>query len=149
MENEFGEQAQPMIHEGVMYVSDAKWTFAIDAVSGKQLWRVPVGFDPDTPRVVCCGVSNKGVALYKGMLFRTTLDAHVVALDQKTGKELWKQKVADWKQGYSLTLAPLLANGVLMTGCSGAEFGARCFIDGWEPETGKHLLATLDGSRAW
>ena len=139
MENDTGEQAQPMIHDGVMYVSDAKWTFAIDAVSGKQLWRTPVDYDPDTPRVVCCGVSNKGVALYKGMVLRTTLDAHVMALDQKTGKQIWKQKAADWKQGYSLTAAPLLANGVLMTGCSGAEFGARCFIDGWEPETGKHL----------
>ena len=139
MENDTGEQAQPMIHDGVMYVSDAKWTLAIDAVSGKQLWRTPVDYDPDTPRVVCCGVSNKGVALYKGMVLRTTLDAHVMALDQKTGKQIWKQKAADWKQGYSLTAAPLLANGVLMTGCSGAEFGARCFIDGWEPETGKHL----------
>ena len=99
MENELGEQAQPMIHNGVMYVSDAKWTIAIDAVSGKQLWRTPVDYDPDTPRVVCCGVSNKGVSLYKGMVFRTTLDAHVVALDQKTGKQIWKQKAADWKQG--------------------------------------------------
>ena len=56
---------------------------------------------PETPRVVCCGVSNKGVAIYNGKVFRTTLDAHVVALDQKTGKEIWKQKVAEWKEGYS------------------------------------------------
>jgi alcohol dehydrogenase (cytochrome c) len=139
MENELGEQAQPMVHNGVIYVSDAKWTFAIDSLTGKQLWRTAVNYDPDTPRVVCCGVSNKGVALYKGMVLRTTLDANVIALDQKTGKELWKKNVADWKQGYSLTAAPMIANGVLITGCSGAEFGARCFLDGWEPETGKHL----------
>ena len=94
MENELGEQAQPMIHDGVMFVSDAKWTVAVDAQTGKLLWRTPVDYDPDTPRVVCCGVSNKGVALYKGMVFRTTLDANVIALDQKTGKQIWKQNVA-------------------------------------------------------
>jgi alcohol dehydrogenase (cytochrome c) len=139
LQNELGEQAQPLVYDGVMYVSNARWTYAIDAVSGKMIWRTPVDYDPDTPRVVCCGVSNKGVALFEGKVFRTTLDAHVVALDQKTGKQVWKQKVAEWKEGYSLTVAPLVANGVLITGCSGAEFGARCFLDGWDPATGKKL----------
>ncbi|HKA46007.1 MAG TPA: PQQ-dependent dehydrogenase, methanol/ethanol family [Burkholderiales bacterium] len=139
LDNTFGEQAQPLVYDGVIYVSNAKWTVAIDAVTGKQLWRTPVDFEEGTPQVVCCGVSNKGVALYEGKVFRTTLDAHVVALDQKTGKEVWKQKVAEWKQGYSLTVAPTVANGVLITGCSGAEFGARCFLDGWDPATGKKL----------
>ena len=139
LENNFGEQAQPLVFDGVIYVSNAKWTVAIDAVTGKQIWRTPVDFEPDTPRVVCCGVSNKGVAIYEGKVFRTTLDAHVVALDQKTGKQIWKQKVAEWKEGYSLTVAPTVANGVLITGCSGAEFGARCFLDGWDPATGKKL----------
>jgi alcohol dehydrogenase (cytochrome c) len=139
IENELGEQAQPLIYNGVMYVSDARWTIAIDAVTGKQLWRTPVDFAPETPRVVCCGVSNKGVALYNGKVFRTTLDAHVVALDMKTGAQIWKQKAAEWRDGYSQTVAPLVANGVLVTGISGAEFGIRGFIDGWDPETGKHL----------
>jgi alcohol dehydrogenase (cytochrome c) len=139
LDNHFGEQAQPLVYDGVIYVSNAKWTIAVDALTGKQLWRTAVQFEPDTPRVVCCGVSNKGVALYGGKVFRTTLDAHVVALDQKTGKEIWKHKVADWKEGYSLTVAPQIANGVLITGCSGAEFGARCFLDGWDPHTGKKL----------
>ncbi len=139
LDNDLGEQAQPMIYDGVMYVSNAKWTYAIDAVTGKMLWRTAVKYDPATHSVVCCGNSNKGVALYEGKVFRTTLDAHVIALDQKTGKELWRQKVAEWKEGYSLTVAPTIANGVLITGCSGAEFGARCFLDGWDPETGKKL----------
>jgi alcohol dehydrogenase (cytochrome c) len=139
LDNDLGEQAQPLIHNGVMYVSNAKWTVAIDALTGQQLWRTPVNFDPDTPRVVCCGVSNKGVAIYDGKVFRATLDAHVVALDQKTGKQIWKQKVAEWKEGYSITVAPTVANGVLITGCSGAEFGARCFLDGWDPATGNKL----------
>jgi alcohol dehydrogenase (cytochrome c) len=139
LQNELGEQAQPLLYDGVMYVSNARWTYAIDALTGKVIWRTEVQYDPGTPRVVCCGVSNKGVAIYEGKVFRTTLDAHVVALDQKTGKEVWKQKVAEWKEGYSLTVAPLIANGVLITGCSGAEFGARCFLDGWDPATGKKL----------
>jgi len=139
LQNEFGEQAQPLVYNGVIYVSNAKWTVAIDAVTGKQVWRTPVDFVPETPRVVCCGVSNKGVALYNGKVFRTTLDAHVVALDQQTGKVIWKQKAAEWKEGYSMTAAPLIANGVLITGISGAEFGIRGFIDGWDPDTGKRL----------
>ena len=139
LENDLGEQAQPLVHNGVMYVSNAKWTVAIDAVTGKALWRTAVEYDPDTPRVVCCGVSNRGVALYNGMVLRGTLDAYLVALDQKTGKEIWKTKVVEWKDGYSITGAPLVANGVLITGISGAEFGVRCFLAGYDPATGKEL----------
>src|SRR5215212_10024476 len=101
LSNLLGEQAQPLVYNGVMYVTNAAWTFAIDVATGKQIWRTEVAYDPDTPRVVCCGVSNKGPAIYNGRLFRTTLDAYVVALDMKTGKELWKEKLAEWKEGYS------------------------------------------------
>ena len=135
----YGEQGQPFVYNGVMYVTNADNTVAIDIESGKQLWRTPVEWDPATPRVVCCGVSNKGPAIYNGKLFRGTLDAFVVALDQKTGKEIWKQKAADWKEGFTITGAPLVANGVLITGMSGAEFGTRLWLDGWDPDTGKHL----------
>ena len=144
MENDFGEQAQPMIQDGVMYISDAKWTVAIDAVTGKRLWRTAVDFPPDTPRVVCCGVSNKGVALYHGRVLRTTIDAHVIALDQKTGQLLWKQKVADWTQGYSLTVAPLVANGVLVTGCSGAESDHAGRVAAGPPQTEKGIAHRAD-----
>jgi alcohol dehydrogenase (cytochrome c) len=135
----FGEQAQPLVYDGVMYVTDAEFTVAIDIASGKQLWRTPVDWDPATPRVVCCGVSNKGPAIYNGKVFRGTLDAHLVALDQKTGAQVWKQKIAEWKEGFSITGAPLVANGVLITGMSGAEFGVRGFLDAYDPDTGKHL----------
>ena len=139
LDNQWGEQAQPLIYNGVMYVTHAKATVAIDVGTGRQIWKTPVEWVPETPRIVCCGVSNKGAAILDGKLFRTTLDAHVVALDMKTGKELWKSKAAEWKEGYSMTVAPLIANGVLITGISGAEFGIRGFIDGWDPESGKHL----------
>ena len=139
LDNNWGEQAQPIIYNGVMYVTNAKATVAIDVATGKQIWKQTLDWPPETPRVICCGVSNKGAAIYNGKVFRTTLDAHVIAYDAKDGKELWKSKAAEWKEGYSLTVAPLVVNGVLVTGISGAEFGIRGFIDGWDTETGKHL----------
>ena len=139
LDNNWGEQAQPIIYNGVMYVTNAKATVAIDVATGKQIWKQTLDWPPETPRVVCCGVSNKGASIYNGKVFRTTLDAHVIAYDAKDGKELWKSKAAEWKDGFSLTVAPLIANGVLVTGISGAEFGIRGFIDGWDPETGKKL----------
>src|SRR5712664_2394573 len=125
LDNNWGEQAQPIVHNGVMVVTNARATVAIDVATGKQIWKHTLEWPPETPRVVCCGVSNKGAAIYNGKVYRTTLDAHVIALE--------------WKDGFSLTVAPLIANGVLITGISGAEFGVRGFIDGWDPETGEHL----------
>ncbi len=142
LDNQWGEQAQPIIHDGVMYVTNARHTVAIDVATGKQIWRHTLDWPADTPRVVCCGVSNKGAAIFDGKIFRATLDAHVIALDAKTGKELWKSKADEWKNGFSMTLAPLVANGVLITGMSGAEFGIRGYIDGWDPQTGKRLWRT-------
>ncbi len=139
LDNQWGEQAQPIIYNGVMYVTNARATVAIDVGTGKQIWKTPVDWLPETPRVVCCGVSNKGAAIYDGKIYRTTLDAYVLALDAKTGKEIWKSKAAEWKDGYSMTVAPVIANGVLLTGISGAEYGIRGFVDGWDPQTGNHL----------
>src|SRR5215471_17615548 len=87
--------------------TNAKATVAIDVGTGRQIWKTPVDWLPETPRVVCCGVSNKGAAIYNGKIYRTTLDAYVVALDAKTGKEIWKSKAAEWREGYSMTVAPL------------------------------------------
>ena len=139
LDNNWGEQAQPIVYNGVMYVTNARHTVAIDVGTGRQIWRHTIDWPAETPRVVCCGVSNKGAAIYNGRIYRTTLDAHLLALDAKTGKEVWKSKVAEWKDGFSLTLAPLVANGIIVIGNSGAEFGVRGWIDGWDPETGKQL----------
>ncbi|MFL6974487.1 MAG: PQQ-dependent dehydrogenase, methanol/ethanol family [Xanthobacteraceae bacterium] len=156
LDNQWGEQAQPIVYNGVMYVTNARATVAIDVGTGKQIWRTPVDWLPETTRVVCCGVSNKGAAIFNGKIYRTTLDAHVVALDAKTGKEVWKQKAAEWKDGYSMTVAPLVANGVVIAGVAGAEFGHRGYLEGFDPQTGKQLWRTYTipapgepGSETW
>src|SRR5438477_11536408 len=100
LDNNWGEQAQPLVYNGVMYVTNARATVAIDVATGKQIWKHNLEWPPETPRVVCCGVSNKGAAILNGKVFRTTLDAHVIALDMKTGKEIWKPNADEWKDHY-------------------------------------------------
>jgi alcohol dehydrogenase (cytochrome c) len=83
---------------------------------------------------------NRGAAtIYNGKLFRVTLDNHVLALDMKTGKELWNQKFADLHDGYYSTGGPIVANGVLISGVGGGESTTRGFLDGWDPDTGNKL----------
>jgi alcohol dehydrogenase (cytochrome c) len=137
--NDAGEQAQPLVYNGVMYVSNVRRVVAIDVATGRQLWNAPLEWEPAVARSVCCGLSNRGVALYNGKVFVTSIDAHIRALDAKTGKEVWKTKVAEWKEGYSITSAPTVANGVLMTGMTGGEYGVRGFVAGYDPETGKQI----------
>ncbi len=137
-----GQQSFPLIHNGVMFVTTHNATVALDAITGKQVWKTDVKYPAETPRVACCGIVNKGAALFEGKLFRLTLDAHVVALDQKTGKELWKTKSIDFKTGYSMTVAPMIADGVLIAGISGGEYGIRGYLEGYDPNTGERLWRT-------
>src|SRR5260370_42475324 len=113
------EETQPLGYQGLTYVTTHAATMAVDAKSGKQIWKTKVEYPPETPRIVCCGIINRGAALYDGKVFRTTLDANVIALDAKTGKELWRQNAINFKDGYSMTVAPLVADGVVITGLSG------------------------------
>ena len=75
------EESQPLIYKGVLYVTTNSATMAVDAKTGKQIWKTKVEYPPETPRIVCCGIINRGAALYDGKIFRTTLDANVIALD--------------------------------------------------------------------
>src|SRR5215510_11350091 len=137
-----GQEAQPLLKDGVIYLTDHEKTVAVDAMTGKEIWKSVIEYPPDTTRVVCCGIVNRGAALIDGRLFRTTLDANVIALDIKTGKEVWRTKTADPKDGYSMTVAPLVANGVVIAGVAGAEFGHRGYLEGLDPQTGKQLWRT-------
>src|SRR5437870_4325714 len=134
--NDQGELAAPTIYNGVMYVINGKWTFAIDVETGRQIWRTQVELESGIKRAAF----HRGAAtIYNGKLFRVTIDNHVLALDMKTGKQLWNQKFADSADGYYATGGPIIANGVLISGVSGGESTTRGFLDGWDPDTGKKL----------
>ena len=139
LNNPQGQESQPIIYNGVMYVTTHTSTVAVDALTGRQIWKTDLEFAGDVFRMACCGLLNRGVAIYDGRVYRGTLDAHLIAYDAKTGKQLWKTQVVDYKQGHAMTAAPLIANGVLMTGIAGGEYGTRGFVDGWDPATGAHL----------
>jgi len=145
-EKQRGQESQPMVKDGVMYVTASySRVFAIDTKTGEELWeynaRLPDGIMP------CCDVINRGVALYDNLVVFGTLDAKLVALDAKTGKVKWKKKVADYKAGYSITAAPLLVNGKIITGVSGGEFGIVGKVEAYDAKTGKILWSrpTVEG----
>lgn len=121
-EKQRGQEAQPMVKEGVMYVTGSySRVFAIDVATGDELWQ----YDARLPDNImpCCDVINRGVALYDDLVIFGTLDAKLVALNKDTGKTVWKKKVADYKAGYSISAAPLVVKGKEITGVSGGEFG--------------------------
>ena len=135
--NQSGELAAPAIHEGVLYAINGSWTFAIDLETGRQIWRTPVVLEEGSRRR--SSFNRGGPVIYEGRLFRVTVDNHVLALDMETGEELWNQKFADGAEGYYATGAPMVANGVLISGMSGGESTTRGFLDGWDPATGEKL----------
>ena len=135
-EKQRGQESQPLVKDGVMYVTGSySRLYAIDTLSGDELWqydaRLPAGILP------CCDVINRGAALYKDLVIFGTLDAKIVALDRKTGKVRWKKKIANYKEGYSYTAAPLIVKDLLITGNSGGEFGVVGKLDARNPLTGE------------
>jgi len=136
--NDLGELAAPVVYDGVIYVINAKWTFAIDVETGRQIWRTPVQTEPGMTRANAA-IYRGAPAIYNGKLFRVTVDNHLVALEMKTGRVLWNKKFAEWKEGYHSSGAPIVANGVLISGVAGGESTTRGFLDGWDPETGEKL----------
>ena len=135
-EKQRGQESQPMIKDGVMYVTASySRVFAVDTKTGEELWeynaRLPDGIMP------CCDVINRGVALYDDLVIFGTLDAKLVALNNKTGKVVWKKKVEDYKAGYSITAAPIVVKGKVITGVSGGEFGIVGKVEAYDAKTGK------------
>lgn len=134
-----GQEAQPLVHNGVMYMTTHDATHAIDVKTGRNIWVHKIEYPPETARIVCCGIVNRGAAIYDGKLYRATLDGNVIALSMASGEELWRSNAGSIDDGYSMTLAPLVTPHAVITGISGGEYGTRGFIDGWDHATGKHL----------
>ena len=135
-EKQRGQETQPLIYDGVMYITGSySRVYAIDVKTGAEIWqydaRLPEGILP------CCDVVNRGAAIYGDKIFFGTLDARVVALNRHTGDVIWRDKIADYKAGYSYTAAPLIVNGLVITGNSGGEFGIVGEVQARDTETGE------------
>ncbi|HWF12002.1 MAG TPA: PQQ-dependent dehydrogenase, methanol/ethanol family [Bryobacteraceae bacterium] len=147
-------EAAPLVNNGVMFISTPNnQVIAIDAKSGNVLWRYhrarPAG-------AIVLHDTSRGVALYGDKVYFAAGEAVLVALDAKTGKEVWSTPIADNKSGYYCTVAPLAAGGVIMVGASGGETGIRGFVAAYDPETGKEKWKTYTipapgdpGSETW
>ena len=134
-EKQRGQESQPVIHNGKMFVTGSySRIYALDAATGQKLWkyehRLPDGIMP------CCDVINRGAALYDNLVIFMTLDAQIVALNQDTGEVVWKEKIDNYADGYSASAAPIIAQGLLLTGVSGGEFGVTGRVEARDPKTG-------------
>lgn len=133
-------QAPPIVNDGYMYVSTPhNHVLALDARSGELLWR----YERELPEdLIQMHPTNRGVALHGNRVYLATADAFLVALNARTGEVEWEQEVEDYTSGYYMTLAPLAAQGKIMVGVSGGEFGIRGFVAAFDADTGKPAWKT-------
>jgi PQQ-dependent dehydrogenase (methanol/ethanol family) len=134
------QEATPLVHDGTLY-SITPWSivYAVDARTGKELWRS----DPEVNQEIwqsriCCGVVNRGVALYKDMVIAPVVDGRMRALDLKTGRKIWETRVAPINMPYTFTMAPrVIQGGKVIIGASGGEYAVRGFFAALDADTGK------------
>jgi alcohol dehydrogenase (cytochrome c) len=146
-EKQRGQETQPLIYDGVMYLTGSySRLFAIDVKTGEEIWqydaRLPEGILP------CCDVVNRGAAIFGDKIYFGTLDARIIALNLKTGDVVWTKKIAEYKEGYSYTAAPLIVKGMVITGNSGGEFGITGEVQARDAETGDLIWTrpTIEGN---
>ena len=134
-----GIEGTPVVVDGVMYGTSA-WTVtvALDAKSGKELWRYDPKVPPEWGRFVCCDVVSRGPAVWEGKVIIATLDGRLIALDAKSGQPIWSTLTVDnqhWP--YSITGAPRVFNGKVIIGNGGVELGVRGYVSAYDVNTGK------------
>ena len=131
-------ETSPVVYGGVMYVTTSyNRLMALDAKTGEFLWRYDVHL-PDDLRL-CCGPVNHGVAISGDLVIMATLDAHLMAFERMTGKLVWTIQIADYKDGYAATGAPLVIGDLVYTGVAGGEYGARGTVNAYDVKTGKQV----------
>ena len=129
-------ETTPLVVDGVLYATGQDdRAFALDARSGRPIWQYQRALPTDIRP--CCGRVNRGLAILGDKVFMGTMDAHLVALDAKTGNVVWDATTFDYKLGYSITLAPLVVKNLVMVGVSGGEYGIRGFIDAYDANSGQ------------
>jgi len=137
LEPKYSGEAQPIVYEGVIYiVTGADDVFAISVETGEILWQYAAELDPGVS-TVCCGWTNRGVALGDGKVFLGQLDGRLVALDQRSGEPVWSIQAERWQDGFTITSAPLYYDGMIVTGFSGAEFGVRGRVKAYDADDGE------------
>src|SRR5437762_7087478 len=125
-----------LVVDGILYgTGQDNRAFALDAQSGRPIWQYQRALPADIRP--CCGRVNRGMAILGDKVFLGTLDAHVIALDSKTGNVVWDVATVDYRGGYSITLAPLVIKNLVLIGVSGGEYGIRGFIDAYDAGTGE------------
>ncbi len=129
-------ETTPLVVDGVLYgTGQDDRAYALDARSGRPIWQYQRALPADIRP--CCGRVNRGLAILGDKVFLGTLDAHVIALDAKTGNVIWDVTAVDYRGGYSFTLAPLAIKNLVILGVSGGEYGIRGFIDAYDAATGE------------
>ena len=131
-----GFETTPLLYDGVLYVTGSNnFAWALDAVTGRAFWEYRRDL-PDDLTYGAIAPVNRGFAILGNRLFMVTLDAHLLAFDRRTGEILWDVELADYRIGYSATLAPLIVEDKVVVGISGGEYATRGFIDAYDPATG-------------
>jgi alcohol dehydrogenase (cytochrome c) len=131
-----GWQTTPLVLDGVMYITgNSNTAWALDARTGRPIWSYRRTL-PDLLRI-CCGMVNRGFGLLGDRLYMGTLDAHLVALDRRTGEVIWDVQVEEPKNGYSITGAPLVVKDKVIIGISGGDYATRGFLDAYDATTGQ------------
>jgi quinohemoprotein ethanol dehydrogenase len=132
-------EGTPLVYKGIMYaVTGAGDVFAIDASDGTILWQYSAQL-PEALSAVCCGWAQRGLALGDGKVYVARLDATLVALSQQSGRVVWTASNGNWHDGYTMTMAPLYYNGLVIVGVSGGEFGVRGSVAAFDARDG-HLV---------
>ena len=133
-----GQEATPIVIDGVIYISTA-WSkvFALDAVSGRELWRFDPQVDRSRAALGCCGPVSRGVAVENGKVFLATYDGRLMALDAASGKVLWQELTIDLSKPYTITGAPRVVENRVIIGNGGAEFGVRGYVSAYDADSGE------------
>jgi alcohol dehydrogenase (cytochrome c) len=128
----------PIVVDGVLYITERpNVVTALDGKTGRPIWSYQRALPPDLR--ACCGATNRGLAILGATLFFGTLDAHLVALDMRTGKARWDAVVADYKIGSAITVAPLVVKDKVIVGVAGGEYGIRGLLDAYDAKTGQRV----------
>lgn len=148
-------QTTPVVSEGVMYVTSANEVYALDAGSGREIWRYQRARTRGLIGNAASG-TNRGAAIAGDRLFMLTDHAHVIALDKHSGTLLWDTEMADWRQNYNATGAPLVIGNLVIAGTAGGDEGVRGFVAAYDQESGREVwrwwstpLPGEPGSETW